>query len=185
MTQSQLNLLVQECKAKNFSFIIYNTIMDIPTASSFNDLQKIFEILKQSNEPKIQYMVSFFNKYLNLGSIFISEYLDKREIKRNMPNQLYKKVHKIKKKKKEMGGKKEEKEIPKKCQKFVHNDNDYLDINYHENDSIELEEQKITLKEKKLQILSHEAMVRKALAEAESLELANLEKKKELGLNFN
>ena len=46
-----------------------------------------------------------------------------------------------------------------------------------------MEKQKIALKEKQLQILSQEAMVRKALAEAESLELANLEKKKELGLN--
>ena len=43
-----------------------------------------------------------------------------------------------------------------------------------------MEKQKIALKEKQLQILSQEAMVRK---EAESLELANLEKKKELGLN--
>ena len=40
----------------------------------------------------------------------------------------------------------------------------------------------IALKEKKLKILSQEVMVRKALAEAEALELANLEKKKELGL---
>jgi hypothetical protein len=38
------------------------------------------------------------------------------------------------------------------------------------------------LKEKKLQILSKEASVRKAIAEAEALELANLAKRKELGL---
>jgi len=40
-------------KAKHFSSEIYNVIMDIPTATSFNELQKIFNVLKKSDEPKI------------------------------------------------------------------------------------------------------------------------------------
>ncbi|RIA98208.1 hypothetical protein C1645_731851 [Glomus cerebriforme] len=44
------------------------------------------------------------------------------------------------------------------------------------------EEQKIALKERNIQIQVQEAAARKALAEAEALELANLEKKKALGL---
>lgn len=67
----------------------------------------------------------------------------------------------------------------KKRQKV--NDNDDLNLDYYENDSIKFEEQEIALK-KKLQILSKEASVRKAIAEAEALELANLAKRKELGL---
>ena len=49
-----------------------------------------------------------------------------------------------------------------------------------ENYDFELEERKIALKERELQILVQ--ATRKALAEAEALELINLEKKKSLGL---
>jgi hypothetical protein len=44
------------------------------------------------------------------------------------------------------------------------------------------EEQKIAYKEREIQIQVQEAAARKALAEAEALELANIEKKKALGL---
>ena len=40
-----------------------------------------------------------------------------------------------------------------------------------------MEERKIALKEREFQILAQEAATRKALAEAEALELINLEKK--------
>jgi hypothetical protein len=57
----------------------------------------------------------------------------------------------------------------------------YLNLDYHENDSIEFEEQQIALREKKLQ---KKLLLEKLLLkpEAEALELANLVKKKELGL---
>ena len=51
-----------------------------------------------------------------------------------------------------------------------------------ENYDFELEERKIALKEWELQIHIQEAAIRKALAEAEALELINLEKRKSLGL---
>jgi len=51
-----------------------------------------------------------------------------------------------------------------------------------ENYDFELEERKIALKERELQIRVQEAATRKALAEAEALELINLEKRKSLGL---
>ena len=51
-----------------------------------------------------------------------------------------------------------------------------------ENYDFELEERKIALKEWELQIHIQEAATRKALAEAEALELINLEKRKSLGL---
>ena len=51
-----------------------------------------------------------------------------------------------------------------------------------ENYDFELEERKIALKERELQIHIQEAATRKALAEAEALELINLEKRKSLGL---
>ncbi|CAB4393420.1 unnamed protein product [Rhizophagus irregularis] len=44
------------------------------------------------------------------------------------------------------------------------------------------EEKKIALKERELQICVQEAAASKALAEAEAMELINLEKKKSLGL---
>ena len=44
------------------------------------------------------------------------------------------------------------------------------------------EEQKLAYKEREIQIEVQEAAARKALAEAEALELANMEKKKALGL---
>ncbi|PKY28722.1 hypothetical protein RhiirB3_391270 [Rhizophagus irregularis] len=46
----------------------------------------------------------------------------------------------------------------------------------------EIKERKIALKERELQICVQEAAARKALAEAEAMELINLEKKKSLGL---
>jgi len=56
-----------------------------------------------------------------------------------------------------------------------------------ENDNIEnfnfkIKEQKMIFKEHELQLKAQEAATRKALAEAEALELANLEKKKALEL---
>lgn len=45
--------IIRNVKAKHFSPEIYDMIMDIPVASSFDELQNIFDHLKQSNEPKI------------------------------------------------------------------------------------------------------------------------------------
>ncbi|CAB4440447.1 unnamed protein product [Rhizophagus irregularis] len=79
--------------------------------------------------------------------------------------------------KKSKGKEKKGSKTDKKHQKV--NDNNYLNLNYHENDSIEFEEQQIALREKKL---SKDAFVKNAVVEAEALKLANLVKKKELGL---
>lgn len=57
-----------------------------------------------------------------------------------------------------------------------------IEKNDIENINFELEERKIAFKERELQIQSQEVANRKALAEAEALEIANLEKKKALGL---
>ena len=46
-----------------------------------------------------------------------------------------------------------------------------------ENFNFEIEEQKMTFKEHELQLKAQEDAIRKALAKAETLELANLEKK--------
>ncbi|PKY60790.1 hypothetical protein RhiirA4_519938 [Rhizophagus irregularis] len=54
--------------------------------------------------------------------------------------------------------------------------------NNTENIDFDIEERKIALKERELQICVQEAAARKALAEAEAMELINLEKKKSLGL---
>ncbi|POG70069.1 hypothetical protein GLOIN_2v1776315 [Rhizophagus irregularis DAOM 181602=DAOM 197198] len=54
--------------------------------------------------------------------------------------------------------------------------------NNTENIDFDIEEKKIALKERELQICVQEAAARKALAEAEAMELINLEKKKSLGL---
>jgi hypothetical protein len=54
--------------------------------------------------------------------------------------------------------------------------------NTDENFDFNIEERKIALKEHELQIHVQEAATRKALAEAEAMELINLEKKKSLGL---
>jgi hypothetical protein len=51
-----------------------------------------------------------------------------------------------------------------------------------ENFDFDIEERKIALKERELQIRIQEAAARKALAEAEAMEISNLEKKKSLGL---
>ena len=45
-----------------------------------------------------------------------------------------------------------------------------------------MEEWKLAFKEREIQLQAQEAATRKALAEAEALELINLEKKKTLGL---
>ena len=87
-----------------------------------------------------------------------------------------------KSKEKDKEKKKEEKQITETKKRKKVDDNN-SNINYYENDNdIELNEQEVVLEEKKLQILSKKASIRKALAEAEALELANLAKKKELGL---
>ena len=54
--------------------------------------------------------------------------------------------------------------------------------NNTENIDFDIEERKIALKERELQICVQEAAARKALAKAEAMELINLEKKKSLGL---
>ena len=51
-----------------------------------------------------------------------------------------------------------------------------------ENFNFELEERKLAFRERELQIQAKEAETKKALAEAEALELSNLERKKALGL---
>ncbi|CAB4396150.1 unnamed protein product [Rhizophagus irregularis] len=54
--------------------------------------------------------------------------------------------------------------------------------NNTENIDFDIEERKIALKERELQICVQEAAARKTLAKAEAMELINLEKKKSLGL---
>ena len=65
----------------------------------------------------------------------------------------------------------------KQCK--IENNTEIIDV---ENFNFELEERKLAFRERELQIQSQEAAAKKALAEAEALELANLEKKKALGL---
>ena len=50
------------------------------------------------------------------------------------------------------------------------------------NVDFEIEERKMALREREFQIQNQEAMARKALAEAEALELTNMERRKALGL---
>ena len=61
-----------------------------------------------------------------------------------------------------------------KQQKIENNDIEHINF--------DMKEWKIALQERQLQIQSQEVANRKALAEAEALEIANLEKKKALGL---
>ena len=57
-----------------------------------------------------------------------------------------------------------------------------IEENNIENINFEVEEWRIALRERELQLQSQEVANRRALAEAEALEIANLEKKKALGL---
>ncbi|CAB4378388.1 unnamed protein product [Rhizophagus irregularis] len=151
-------------RAKKFSSETLNLILNIPTAPSIGELKKIFYTLEQLEESKIKEaahaLANQEEKHLKLLTAIIRG----RKV-----NQKTLKIMETKNKFGVPYSRRDNGEVKKISKAITHK-------------GTRNEERKIILKEHELQICVQEVAARKALAEAEAIELINLEKKKSLEL---
>ncbi|GBC52700.2 hypothetical protein GLOIN_2v1773466 [Rhizophagus irregularis DAOM 181602=DAOM 197198] len=232
----------RNARAKKFSSETLNLILNIPTAPSIGELEKIFYTLEQLEESKIKEWIRYYRQPYVLASLNLNASKIDPEIWASSANntnvaeaahalanregkhlklltaiirgrKVDQKAVKIMETENKFGvpysrrdngevkkflrqlhikpilvdstNIKAESSQPKRKGQFASTRNSKqrkITENNTENIDFDIEERKIALKERELQICVQEAAARKALAEAEAMELINLEKKKSLGL---
>ncbi|PKY31772.1 hypothetical protein RhiirB3_393557, partial [Rhizophagus irregularis] len=201
----------RNARAKKFSSETLNLILNISTAPSIGELEKIFYTLEQLEESKIKEWIRYYRQPYVLASLNLNASKIDPEIWASSANNtnVAEAAHALANREgkhlklltaiirgRTRNGKnkpilvdstniKAESSQPKRKGQFASTRNSKqckITENNTENIDFDIEERKIALKERELQICVQEAAARKALAEAEAMELINLEKKKSLGL---